>query len=68
MARIEVLHEEADDAALAGRVPPLDDNDDAIAVLLHRALQLHQLDLQRRDLLEEGLLFEPLVVGKAAGG
>jgi hypothetical protein len=61
-ARVEVLHEPLDRAALARRVAPLEQDDDAGAGVLHPVLQLQQLDLQQ----PLGLLVlragEPLVV------
>ena len=45
-ARIEVLHEALDGAALAGRVAPLEQDHHALAGLLHPGLQLEQFDLQ----------------------
>ena len=46
-----MLGEAADGAALAGRVAALEDDRDALAVLLDPALHLHELDLQRLELL-----------------
>ena len=46
-ARVEVLHEALDRAALAGRVPALEEDDHLLAARLHPVLQLEQLDLQQ---------------------
>jgi hypothetical protein len=45
-ARVEVLHEPADGAALAGGVTPLEEDDEPVAGVLRPVLQLEQLDLQ----------------------
>ncbi len=45
-ARIQVLHEALDRAALAGRVATLEQDHDLLPGLLHPRLQLEQLDLQ----------------------
>ena len=46
-ARIEVLHEPLDGAALAGRVASLEDDHQLLLRSLHPVLQLEQLDLQQ---------------------
>jgi len=45
-ARVEVFHEAFDRTALAGRIAPLEQNDDPLARLLDPGLQFQQLDLQ----------------------
>ncbi len=45
-ARVQVLHEPLDRAALPGGVAPLEQDDQPLATLLHPVLQLEQLDLQ----------------------
>jgi hypothetical protein len=61
-ARIEALRDPLDDAALAGGVAPFEDDDDLELPVDHPVLQLHQLPLQPKQLLEievpiDGLLF-----------
>jgi hypothetical protein len=46
-ARVEVLHEALDGAALAGGVAALEQDDHALAGFLDPGLQLEQFDLQR---------------------
>jgi hypothetical protein len=46
-ARVEVLHEPLDRAALAGRVAPLEQDDQLLLRPLHPVLQLEQLDLEQ---------------------
>ena len=46
-ARVQVLGEALDRAALAGRVAALEDDHDPLPGGLHPVLQLHQLDLER---------------------
>ena len=50
-ARVEVLGEPLDGAALAGSVPALEQHDDLLAGLLHPLLHLQQFDLQLRLVL-----------------
>ena len=45
-ARVQVFHETPDRAALAGGVAPFEQDHDALATVLHRGLQLQELDLQ----------------------
>jgi hypothetical protein len=45
-ARVQMLHEALDGAALAGGIAALEDDDDALARLLHPVLDLEKLDLQ----------------------
>ena len=68
MARVHVLEEAGDAAALAGRVASLEQGDDALALGLHVVLQLQELALQAAELLLVGLALQALVVGIAAGG
>ena len=58
-ARIEMLHEALDRAALAGGVAPLEDHHDPLAGLLDPILRLEQFHLQRGHVLEVELLGEP---------
>ena len=66
-ARVQVLHEALDRAALAGRVAPLEQHDDLLAGLLDPVLRLQQLRLQRQHALEIGLLLDLGAVGIVAG-
>ena len=51
-ARIEMLHETLDRAALAGRVAALEQNDDLLAAFLDPILRLQELRLQRQHALD----------------
>ena len=57
-ARVRVLRDPLDRAALAGRVAPLEDDDDPGARLRDPVLHLHELFLQPAELLLVGLLRE----------
>ena len=65
-ARVEVLHEALDGAALARGVATLEQDHDARAGLLHPRLQLQQLDLQAVLLPLVALAREQVLVGIAA--
>ena len=66
-ARVEVLHEALDRAALAGGVAALEQHDDLLAGLLDPVLRLQKLGLQRQHALEIGLLVDLGAVGIVAG-
>ena len=70
-ARIEVLGQDLDGAALAGRGAALEYDDDPLAVRLDPVLQLDQLDLQAALLALAGSALQAVwigLVGLAAGG
>ena len=56
-ARVQALGNPLDDAAFAGRVAPLEDDDDFDALVLDPFLELDQLDLQLGQLRFVGLRF-----------
>jgi len=60
-ARIEMLHEAFDRAALAGGVAALEQHDNALASLLDPVLRLQQFDLQRLHMLQIKFFAEPLI-------
>jgi hypothetical protein len=51
-ARVEPLRDALDRAPLAGRIAPLEDDDDLELLVLDPVLQLHELSLQSEELLE----------------
>src|SRR5438552_2757407 len=61
-ARVEVLHEPLDGAALAGRVAPLEEHHQPLAGVLDPVLQLEQLDLHQPLLALVVLAVHPLRV------
>ena len=63
--RVEVLHEPLDGAALAGRVAPLEQDDQALVGVLDPLLELQQLDLQQPLHSLVVLAGHPLPVGVA---
>ena len=62
-ARVEVLHEPLDGAALAGGVAPLEQDHQPLARLLDPVLQLQQLDLQQPLGVVVLVARHPVVVG-----
>ena len=66
-ARIEMLHEALDRAALAGRVAPLEQNDDLLAGFLDPVLRLQELRLQRQHALDVVGFADLRLVGIVAG-
>jgi len=65
-ARVEVLHEALDGAALAGGVAALEDDDHPLAGFLDPVLQLQQFDLQLELVLLVGGAAQQVLVGIAA--
>ncbi len=65
--RVQVLGEALDGAALASRVAPLKQDDDALVRLFHPRLQLEHLALQR-ELLTFVVAAQHLVAVRVAGG
>ena len=66
-ARVEMLHEALDRAALAGGVAALEQHDDLLAALLDPVLRLQEFGLQRQHALEIVLLRDLGRVGIIAG-
>ena len=66
-ARIEVLHEPLDRAALARGVAALEQHDDLLAGFLDPVLRLQELGLQRQHAVEIGALGNIRLVGISAG-
>src|SRR6266545_2052287 len=58
--RVEVLRDPLYGAALAGRVPPLEDHDEPHTLDAHPLLELHQFSLQPEQLLLVLALRQPL--------
>ena len=65
-ARVEVLHEALDGAALAGCIAAFEQDHDALAGFLGPGLQLEQLHLQTEFLLFVGAAAQQVLVGVAA--
>ena len=63
-ARIEPLGDALDDAALAGRVAPFEDDDEFQFLGDHPVLQLDQLALQAQELLEIEVAREGALLGQ----
>ena len=66
-ARVEILADDEDGAALAGRVAALEQRHQPLAARLQPGVQLDELGLQELELLLVGLVLQLLVVGIAAG-
>jgi hypothetical protein len=60
--RIEALRDSLDDPALPRRVAPLEDDHDLALIVLNPILQLHQLALQAKQLLEVDVTLEGLLL------
>jgi hypothetical protein len=55
--RVQALGDALDDPALAGSIAAFEDHDDAVPLEAHRLLELEELELQPRELLD---VFVPL--------